>query len=91
MVDDGTLQSRMLDNQLPTLAVFTSPTCPPCRILARRLPELERQLNDAVDIVQCRVESSLRTAREHRIAQVLTFGSLPWRRISPPPSSRASR
>lgn len=73
LVDDGTFQSRVIQNQRPALVVFTSPTCPPCRILARQLPDLARELSDGVDIVRCPVESSPGTAREYQITQVPTF------------------
>lgn len=73
VVDDGGFQSHVLDNPRPTLVLFTSPTCPPCRILARQLPELARELSDGVDIVRCSIESSPCTARAYQIFQVPAF------------------
>ncbi len=72
VVDDQAFQSRVLDNTRPTLVLFTSPTCPPCKILARCLPDLAREFSDGVDIVRCPIEASPRTTREYQITQTPT-------------------
>lgn len=73
VVDDRVFQSRVLDNTRPVLVLFTSPTCPPCKILARRLPDLAREFSDEVDIVRCPIEASPRATREYQITQAPTL------------------
>jgi thioredoxin 1 len=73
VVDDQAFQSRVLNNTRPALVLFTSPTCPPCKILARCLPDLARQFSDGVDIVRCPIEASPRTARAYQITQTPTL------------------
>lgn len=73
VVDDYVFQRRILDNTRPVLVLFTSHNCPPCKMLAGRLPDLAREFGDGLDIVRCQIEASPRAMRAYQITQVPTL------------------
>ncbi len=73
VVDDPAFQCRVLDNTRPVLVLFPAATCPPCKMLERRLPDLAREFQDGVDILVCPIETSPSAAHEYRITQTPTL------------------
>ncbi|CAM3988111.1 thioredoxin domain-containing protein [Kibdelosporangium persicum] len=64
---DSTFTSHLASAQRPVLVYFWATWCPPCRMVAPVLAQLETELADVLEIVKVDVDAEVATARDQRI------------------------
>lgn len=57
-VTDGTFQSEVLSQELPTLVDFTADWCPPCRMLAPIIDELSEEFAGRINFVSLNTDEN---------------------------------
>jgi thioredoxin 1 len=70
---DATFQADVLDSPTPVLVDFTADWCPPCKMIAPVLAQIDADEGDRLNVVSLDVDANPVTARRYSVMSMPTL------------------